>query len=358
MLWSPSRKALICGMLLLCCATAVASAATYAVTIDGGIDTPDKSVELEGSSYTVRGIASIDAGDTIEVSVDHPTGESYRVYLYGNKDGARQILLTKYRESGSTVTFDTSDYPDLFPPGTYTVALHADGKYRAVYPFVVSGATLAVDQPDAVTKGDTATIQATASPTDDRVDLTGVEFVLHGNDMSKRVSASGSGGDYSASFETADLPTGEYTIYAVANNDSVTPKGNQEIVALSTENTLTVTSDGSGTTTSTGGGGGGGGLPGGSDGGETQTTTASTTVTTTSVGSTTAPTTDETTDSTTTQQSDGTTTTGQGNVIKPGSPTQSSTSQTTSAGGPGFSIAVAMLALGCTIGLLGRLEGL
>lgn len=269
----PSGTIGFCVLLIVGMSIGV-TAATYSISIQDGVNTPDRTISLEGNSFTVDGIAEISTGDSITVSVTRPSGMPYRVYIYGTRDGSRQIIDSKYRSSGDTVTFDTSKYPDLYTPGTYTVALHADGDYRAVYPFVVSGATITVDAPETAKVGESVTIRTSITPTDDSVDLSGAEIVLYGDGDSKRVTVEGSSGEYSATIDTSGFSAGEYTVYVAANNDSRTPMNHKEVIAIDTRQTLALQTDSSSGTQGSGSGGTSGT-------GGTQPTTASKTTTTT-----------------------------------------------------------------------------
>lgn len=328
-----------------------AAATEYAITVDGGIDTPDREVSLEGSTFTVRGIAEVSPGQTITASVTTPGDGGYRVYVYGTFDGNREIVDSTYVDSGSTVSFDTSGYP----PGSYTLALHADGDYRAIYPFIVSGATASISAPSSVERGETLTMAVDTSPTADDVSIAAAEFVLYGNGVRQRIDASATGdGRFEASIDTSDLPTGEYTLYAVVQNDSRTSADELEPVALSDRHTVTVEQASSGS------------------GGQSGTTTTTTTTTTTSTTSTTtttstsenSTTTEKTTTATTMKStttatsttsspntsSTTTTTTTESDVI---TPNQTSTS-TTPAAAPGFTLLTVILSAIAVVVLVRR----
>lgn len=317
-----------------------AAATEYVITVEGGIDTPDRQVSLEGSTFTVRGIAEVSPGQTITASVTKPGDGGYRVYVYGTFDGNREIVESTYVDSGSTVSFDTSGYP----PGSYTLALHSDGDYRAIYPFIVSGATASISGPSSVESGETITMAVNTDPTGEDVSIAAAEFVLYGNGVRQRIDGTATGdGRFEASIDTSDLPTGEYTLYAVLQNDSRTSADELEPVALSDRHTVTVeevsSSSGgqSGTTTTT----------------TTTTSTTTTTTTTTSTSenstttentTTTATTMKSTTTATSTNSSPDTTSTSTATTTESGviTPNQTSTS-TTPAAAPGFTILTVIL---------------
>lgn len=321
------------ALLILAVTGIVTGSTEYAITASNGIDTPNTEVTLEGSTFTVRGLATVAEGDTISASVTLPAEMDSRVYVYGTIDGERVIIDSKFLEAGTTtVEFDT----DGLDPGTYTLALHADGDYRAVYPFIVTGARIDNSIPNSATVGESLSLTADVTPTDSVVDVTGVEFVIYGNGVTKRIDAAASDSGYSATLETSNLPAGEYTIYAAVQNASKAPMGEPELVAVSPQQTLTLESasdsqSGSQQTSTTT---------------TTQTTTTSTTTTTTSVPATTTtnpPTTSVTTTSQTTTTPHTTSSTGSAattaNVITPNSETTTSTSA------PGLSLGASILAL-------------
>ena len=213
------------------------SASSYTITAESGIDTPETTVKLEGSTFAISGIAAVSPGETITTSISVPDhNDGYRVYVYGTIDGSREILDTKYTSSGSSMSFDTDGYD----PGLYTFALHADGDYQAVYPFIVRGATVDAAIPDSATSGDSVTLNADVTPTAQTVDVADVEFVVFGNGVQERITASTTESGYIAQLDTEGLPAGEYTVYAVALNASQTATGDPEPIGLSAQQTLTL----------------------------------------------------------------------------------------------------------------------
>ena len=340
--------ALVLATLLISASAGVTANPEYKITLEDGFDTPNQEVELEGASFTVRGVAGISAGETITASITQPEDDSYRVYVYGTRNGNRVIMDRKYVGSGSSVSFDTDGYD----AGSYTVALYADNDYQAVYPFVVRGVELSTSVPDSVTHGQELAVDTSISQQEDDIELTGVEFVLAGTDTSRRIEATSDTEDYSATFSTEGLASGEYRVYAVAKNDSQTPTGSEELIGLSAPQTVSVDTQ---ETTETGPSDPGSGGDGGGSSGETdETTAASTPATTTTVTATPAT---NTTTATETTSSDPTTqssitdrpsvTTSENtatpdNVINPSSETASTTPTTT----PGFTILLTVVAIG------------
>lgn len=255
----------------------------YKITLEDGFDTPNREASVEGNTFTVRGVAGVDAGETITADVTVPEEMDFRVSVRGTLNGDRVIMDSESvsNSGGTTISFDTSGYE----PGTYTVALRADGDYQAVYPFVVRGLETDLSVPDSVVKGDELIVDASLSNIDSDVEPTGVEIVLTGNGTSTRIDATEDDGTYTATFQTDSLEIADYQVYAATKNDSETPTGDPELVGLSSPQTVSVTN---GTTedTATPSDDGTTGAPGAGGGGQT-----------TVAGTTSSPTTSTVTDS-------------------------------------------------------------
>ena len=344
--------ALVLATVLISAFGGVTAASEYEISLEDGFDTPNQEVELEGNTFTVRGVAGVSTGETITASFSGPEDAS-RVYIYGTQDGERVIMDQKSVDGDSSVSFDTSGYD----AGSYAVTLYADNDYRAVYPFVVRGAEISTTVPDSVTQGQELTVDASVSEINDDLELTGVEFVLTGSETSERIDATADGDQYTGSFSTDELESGEYRVYAIAQNDSQAPTGDQELVGLSTPQPVSITEQETTEEPSNPGNGGGG--TGGQGSGGTGATTATstpdpnTTTTPSTPGTTTPPSTNTTTSETLTHSS---TTSGQSastpettatpdNVIEPNSETPTTTTTST----PGFTIVGAVIALGSLI---------
>lgn len=227
----------------------VSGASTYAITVDTGLETPTKTVTLEGESFEVSGIAEVRSGDDLPVSVTAPEGESYRVYIYNSE---KEIVDHQYQSSGDSVTFSTEGYD----AGTYSLALYMDGDYQAIYPFVVEAADIAITAPDTATVGEDLDVSATVESTSTDATITDVEMVVHGGETTKRKTATESGGKYSTTFETEDMQSGTYSIYAVVKNDSTTANGEPELIGVSGETSVTLDDPAETTATSSASGGG------------------------------------------------------------------------------------------------------
>lgn len=205
---------LLCSLLVFSLtalsAGAVAADSEYDLEVSDAVDTPERTVSLEGNDYQVDSIVARDAGDSIEVDVMVPEGGSFEnVYLY-NSD--RQIAQTG---SGSDpVTLDTSG----LDPGTYVIALYADSNYQTILPVVINGYDISTTYPSDVAPGEDVTISAEVTKTDASADPPAVETIIWTDSTTRSETlAHQSGGTYETtlSFDEED----EYQVYTAVQGD-------------------------------------------------------------------------------------------------------------------------------------------
>lgn len=227
----------------------------YDITVDDSIDTPDRTLTLDGQSYTVTAVKQADPGDSISVTVNAPSGNFVEVYIY---NAERQIVDSKEIEADesrpATVSFDLSSYST----GTYTFALSYDGETKSVHPLIVRSYDVSTTAPDEATADAEITLSATLSQLRPGK-KSGVEFVIANDENTLRVDASESNGSYEATVDLSSLDTGDYSTYATVRGTKQVA-GNKSRLGLSQPETLSIeeASDDNG-----GGGGGGGGGVGG-----------------------------------------------------------------------------------------------
>ena len=214
----------------------VTGGAEYALSVDGGIDTPDKTITVEGQSFPVSETVRVEPGDPITVESSGPTDEMYEVNLL-NKDN--QIADYNNTLTGTeTFSFDT----DGLAPGSYVVALYGtDGNYKAIQPVVISGYDVAVSVDETVETNSETTISVDVTAKQNAPELDAVKVMLSNDETTRTITASESSeGTYTAttSFDTS----GEYRVFATARGTD-TFNGEQEILGLSNVQSVSVTSD-------------------------------------------------------------------------------------------------------------------
>jgi hypothetical protein len=335
-------------VLVLAAGGVPAQSTNYEITaISGSIDTPERTVTVEGDTYTVSSVSRVSQGDDLSVTVDAPAGERYGVYLY---DSERNIADTKSQVGSGTASLSTN-----LEPGSYVAATYNEGTIEDVQPVVISGYSVSVDVPSSTTADEavTATAQLDQTAADSPPEQV---LITVWNDGSRRevTATQTSDGTYEASLD--GLSAGEYEVYATAHGPEVV-NGEQELLGMSDPQSLTVTEASTATTTSNGGGGdtGGGGDDSDTETPETETTTTTTSSTPTTTQSVTPTNTPTPTGTVTTTPTSLTTVTDSptpttSDVITPGS----STTTSTTVPDPGPQIVAVLLGLLCLLGLSRR----
>ena len=230
--FTPMNRFLIGLVALLCCTavfagTIAASNADYDISVDGSVDTPDRTVTLEGEEFLVSAIGVVSPGETISATVTTPTGVDYKLYLYNDE----KKIVDEAADSG---TFD-NDYP----AGSYLIALWEDGSVQAVHPVVVKSYEVTIDAPSAVESGEEVefsvgvdNVAGTAK------DLDSVQVVVSRNgDQNVLTATKSSDGTYTAT--TTLSAEGEYLVYANARGSNEV-NGQKELLGASQSTEISV----------------------------------------------------------------------------------------------------------------------
>ena len=351
-----SLRSLVSSVLvvaLLCSGVAPTAlgATDYSISTGNDIDTPNRTVTIEGDEYEVSSVGEVEKNDTLTVNTEAPSGTDYDIYIY---NGDREIVDTAAVEGDDSASFDTTYFGN---PGSYIAAIYADGNIERIQPVVVSAYRVSADLPDQTTVGEDVTVDVSLSKVTEIPDPHSVEVVVSQNDsVVSRVDASETD---SLSYEAAlssDLDEGTYKVYAVVRNET-TVEGKHELVGISTTQSLTV--EGSSEETSAPGGGGSD-----SDTATPTTTTATPTAsettqspTNTTTSATSSPSTTATTATTATTSTQTTTqTTTDDGVLTPNTETATPEQTSTSLPGPWLP-ALGVLLLGTALAVWIRRDG-
>ena len=264
--------ALLAALLLVGSAGAAATtyqSDDYSMSSPGEIEIPARSLTVDETDYTVRGIGRVAPGDRIRVDVTAPEDAEYSVYLY---DKDLRIEQTDSMSGSGRATFDT----DSLQPGSYLAAVY-DGEILDVYPVVVEGYEVTVEAP-ATADG---SFDVNVSVADGALtrDPAGVQVVLGDDDRSVRVDATRvEDGEYRATLPTDEFEPGTYALYGVVRGEEETEGGDRVILAVgdryeveieaATPTPTATPGSGDGGGGDGGGGGGGGGQPDVGDDGE------------------------------------------------------------------------------------------
>ena len=266
--------ALLAALLLIGSAGAAATtfqSDDYSMSSPGAVEIPARSLTVDGTDYTVRGIGRVAPGDRVRIDVTAPEGAEYSVYLY---DKDLRVEQTDSMSGSGRATFST----DSLPPGSYLAAVY-DGEILDVYPVVVEGYEVTVEAPATVE----GSFDVNVSVADGALtrDPAAVQVVLGDDERSVRVDATHVGdGEYRATLPTDEFEPGTYALYGVVRGEEETEGGDQVILAVGDRYEVEIEAatptptatpgngDGDGGGGDGDGGGGGGGQPGGGDDGE------------------------------------------------------------------------------------------
>ena len=198
----------------------------YSLSVSDSVSVPAHSVTIDGTTFEISSVGSVNPGDEIGISAAGPAGESYQLQL---RDNNRNIVDAKQHLEGSV----TESFTAPSAPGTYAVAIH-DSTFKSVVPVVVNAYDVSVDQPGEIEQGESATIVAQGIDTGEDVRLIvwdgsgQVEYTMHEV-----------GGSYERTVD--DLDEGSYQLYVtVRGSDTIDGSSEREILALSDSSTLTV----------------------------------------------------------------------------------------------------------------------
>jgi len=178
---------------------------SYDMTTSEYVDTPERTVSLEGDEFTVNSFTPRDAGESIDVTVSSPSDERFDVDLY-NAD--RQVVDFERGEGSETVTVDT----DSLDPGTYLLGLHADASYQEIEPVVINGYDIETTYSTTTRPGEAVTVTATVSEAAASDEPAGVGIVaVDGTDFTEESLEQVDDETYETELTLDDK--GEYEVY-------------------------------------------------------------------------------------------------------------------------------------------------
>ncbi|WP_143085651.1 hypothetical protein [Halogranum rubrum] len=236
-----SRLALVVALVLLCSTLSfgVAAQSQYSLTVDGGIDTPDKTVTVEGQSFDVSETVRVEPGDEIAVETSGPTDKQYRVNLLNKKN---QIAAYNNTLSGEeSFSFETEG----LTPGSYVVAVYgADGNYKMIQPVVVSGYDVSTDVDNTVEEDSESTITVDVEPKQNAPELESVKVMVSNDDDDIRTLTASETDDGTYTATTTFETSGEFDVFATVRGTD-TFNGEKEILGISDVQSITVDDDSS-----------------------------------------------------------------------------------------------------------------
>lgn len=202
---------------------------SYSISVENAdmVETPERTIQ----GVTVSSIAAISEGESLKVSVSTDTDEPYRVTLV-NSD-SEIVESVEFNGSDST-SVDTTG----LNPGTYAIAVGGLPP-EAVQPVVIRAYETTLSVPSESPEGDTITAEISFSGTTPTPAT--VQAAIVNDEMNDTITAEQTGeGEYEATIETT-YEQGDYRLYAVAQNDETVTNGFSEIIAISDQQELSIT---------------------------------------------------------------------------------------------------------------------
>lgn len=213
----------------------VAGVQGYDLSVAGSVDTPDRTIPVDGHQFTVTEVASVAPNGTLAVDVAAPDDGEYELLLY---DSDRRIVTSVDAHANGSHEIQT----DGLEPGSYLLVLR-DDEVRAVHPVVVDGYAVDVDAPDAAQTGTSTRVVVSVDGVQSSGEPHRVTVVAsNGEETVSAVAEREADGRYVAALDLADVPPGEYAVLASVHGEEEV-HGRQEPLGLSEERALEVTTE-------------------------------------------------------------------------------------------------------------------
>lgn len=235
-------RTLLIGLVIVCVVIGGAvSAADHAVTVDGAIEVPERTVSVGGESYEVSSLARVPRGEPLRAQTSGVDETGYRLYLH---DDRGTVVDQRYvaPSADGTVTFDTSAYE----PGSYVLSLYHDGTYYDPQPVVIPAYDVSVDTPEPGLD-ETGTISVSLTEREAGHTVQRVTVVVSNETVTRRYPASRVDGEHIVPVDEIRLAPGTYTVYAVAANGNDAPGPTNELIGTSDSTRIDLTEDTAGT---------------------------------------------------------------------------------------------------------------
>lgn len=220
---------LLCVILLIGSATVVvADSSDYALQVSGSMETPPRTITLQGTQFTVSSLAVRDPGEDLLVNVTAPDSVEYTVLLVtANKD----LWAAKSGTGPGQVAFATTG----MEPGSYLLALEQNKTIRAIHPLLIPGYELTLKAPQRACINTTVTVTVDVRQTARPASLSGVEIVFATEQRTFRGSATKQDANtYTSTFKLPPfLDPGNYSLSAAAKSTETTTIGRQEVIGVS-----------------------------------------------------------------------------------------------------------------------------
>jgi hypothetical protein len=222
----------------------------YTLSVQNTVDLADRTVTIEGQTFTESSISKVRQGTDITAQVTAPDSDaSYTVNLYNNEF---QIVQSRSKTGSGTATFDTGS----LAPGSYMVGVLEDGEFRAIQSVVVPGYRVTTTterpgggegpgagpggvDPGARSRVVHVTVSVTQTAASESPET--VQAVLVGDDTTRFVTAEQEDGRYRATIPLVGLDRGSYEVVGAVRGADSLRDGRKVVRGLSRTTTVEIT---------------------------------------------------------------------------------------------------------------------
>ena len=230
----PRQLPTIVGILLIASmASPVFAAAGYQLTASDTTETPERTIDFQGRSYTLDSTVRVSPGATVTAEVSAPD-EVYRVYIYNSDE---QIVDQQRGTGNGSFEFTLTGYQ----PGSYVITTYHDGDFTTIQPLLVSGYDVSLNSPSEVNGEEKFDVTVETTKTAASESPERVRVVVAQDGTTKTYDAQLSDGTYTATIDAGEFSGGEYTVYAIVQDDKQA-FGRNELMGLSDGLSLSINS--------------------------------------------------------------------------------------------------------------------
>ncbi|MFB1066378.1 hypothetical protein [Natrinema sp. H-ect4] len=207
----------------------------YELSSPGAVNTPEETVSVDGSDYTISALATAKPDTSVTVDIEMGGDERFNLDILNDQE---QAVTNTYRGSGTeSTTINTSNVK----PGTYAIVLQVDGGIVATLPLVIEKYDVSLDSTAIETTETKTTVPISVVSGANEQGPEHVEVAVWDGEEITRVPANHiNGNEYEATFD--DLETGEYQVYAAAQGTD-TVLGQPEALGVSDGHHFNINTD-------------------------------------------------------------------------------------------------------------------
>jgi hypothetical protein len=198
---------------------------SFGLSVANSVETPERTITHDVlGKHTFNAVGVTTPGDPLSVTVTAPSGETHFLDLYNGRDRVDTIRIDNGSE---TVSIQT----DELAPGSYFLRILSDGNTEVVYPVVIEGYDISVEQTKNAST-DELEVSATVTPTASTGTPESVETVVWNDETEKQETLNSKTGDsYAGTVSLSTFGDGSYQVYVAAVGEETIYDRN-EILAI------------------------------------------------------------------------------------------------------------------------------